>query len=450
MRIGSMGCDFENKDISHVLFRSTMSLLDYDLVLWDPSFLFDHYHADLVYPTYGGYKCLSNDESIRFSDELNRRRTEMGDLLDSGRPLVIFIPTPTSIYQWTGQTTHSGSGRNQKTTSIVTKFELNDTLPSSKIETIASEGDSIEFRGDPIFKTYWDRMKEYHYFSAYFKTDLGKPFLFIKGTEKAVGTYFKTKKSFILLLPSINLNGDTKKETREISKKFLESLIDLIKQLQMEVGDFSLPSWSEQYQLPEEKDQINALSKKEKELEELADAISKEKEKLNKLKELKLLFSGTGRSLELVVKRIFEEMGFTVKEGKPGRDDLILDYKGKIAVAEIKGLTKSASEKNAAQLEKWVMEYLTENSIHPKGFLIINSYNNLPLKDRDKEDFPHQMLQFSEHREHCLITTIQLLGLFLKVKEDPDQKDTLIDELFKTVGKYPRFLNYQEFLQTTN
>jgi hypothetical protein len=218
----------------------------------------------------------------------------------------------------------------------------------------------------------------------------------------------------------------------------------------MEVGDFSLPSWSDQYQLPDEKDQIDALSEKERKLEELTNVISQEKEKLNKLKEYKLLFSGTGRSLELVVKRVFEEIGFTVEEGKPGRDDLILNYNGKIAVAEIKGLTKSASEKNAAQLEKWVMEYLTENSIHPKGFLIINTYNNLPLKDRDKEDFPHQMLPFSKHREHCLMTTIQLLGLFLKVKENPDQRDTLINELFSTTGKYPRFLNYKEFLQTDN
>jgi hypothetical protein len=448
MRIASMGCSFQNNDITEVPFRSNTSLLDFDLLLWDPTELFDLYSRDWQNPTYGGYKCLSNDESVHFADELNRRRTEMIDLLGSGRPLVIFIPTPKAIYHWSGEKKYSGTGKNQKTINIVNQFVLNDAIPYTEIETVAAEGDYIEFQGNPVFKIYWDRMKEDHYYSAYFKTNVGEPFLFIKGTQKSVGTYIKTKKSFILFLPSINPVRNTKKESREVSKKFIESLLDLIKKLQMEQGDFNLPSWSDQYQLPEEKSQIDILSEKERELEVLIDLISKEKEKLNKLKEYKLLFSGTGRSLELVVKRVFEEIGFTVKDGKPGRDDLILDYKGKIAVAEIKGLTKSASEKNAAQLEKWVMEYLTENSIHPKGFLIINSYNNLPLKDRDKEDFPHQMLQFSEHREHCLITTIQLLGLFLKVKEDPDQKDSLINELFNTVGKYPRFLDYSEFLQT--
>jgi len=448
MRIASMGCSFENKDIIPVSFRSTVSLLDYDLLLWDPTELFQLYSTDWINPIYNGYKCLSNDESVHFADELNRRRTEMVDLLESGRPLIIFIPAPTAIYHWNGKKEYSGTGKNQKATYLVEQFVLNDAIPFSKMETVAAQGDCIEYRGNPVFKIYWDRMKEDHFYSAYFKSNIGNPFLFIKGTEKPVGTYIKTKKSFILLLPSINPVRNTRKESQKISKTFLESLLDLIKQLQMELGDFSLPSWTDQYQLPEEKDKIDALSKKDRELKQLTDVISKEKEELNRLKEFKLLFSGTGRSLELVVKRVFEEIGFTVKEGKPGRDDLILDYKGKIAVVEIKGLTKSASEKNAAQLEKWVMEYFTENSIHPKGVLIVNTYNNLPLNDRDKEDFPNQMLQFSEHRGHCLITTIQLLGLFLKVKADPDQQDTLINELFNTVGKFPHFSSYKEFLQT--
>lgn len=447
MRIGAIGCDFENKDISNVPFRSVMSLLDYDLILWDPSLLFDNYSTDWRNPTYSGYKCLSNDESVLFADELNRRKTEMVDLLESGRPLVIFIPQPDMLYHWTGQTTYSGTGANRRSTNLVTKFSLNDAFPISNIETVAAEGEYIEFRGDPVFKIYWDRMKEYHFYSAYFKSNIGKPFLFIKGTEKPVGTYIKTKKSFILLLPSIDPVRNTKKETREISKKSLDSLLDLIKKIQMDIGDFSLPSWADEYQLPEEKDEINVISTKEREMNELIKTISKEKEKLNRLKEYKLLFSGTGKSLELIVKKVFEEIGFTVKEGIIGRDDLILNYNDKVAVAEIKGVTKSASEKNAAQLEKWVMEYFAENSIHPKGFLIINSFNNLPLKDRDNEDFPHQMLTFSEHREHCLITTIQLLGLFLKIKEVPDQQETLINELFTTIGKYPRFLDYKEFLK---
>jgi len=424
-----------------------MSLLDYDVVLWDPTFLFDDYSPAAINPTYGGYKRLSNDESVRFVDELNRRRTEIADLLDNGRPLIVFIPPPTSIYYWNGQTTCSGSGRNQNRTYIIEKFNLNDAIPISNIDTVASDGDSIEFRGDTVFKTYWDRMKDYHYFSAYFKSDIGKPFLFVKGTTKSVGTFIKTKKSFIILLPSINPAGDTKKETREISKNFLESLLDLVKQLQRELGDFSLPSWSDQYQLPEEQDQIDALSEKERKLKELTNEISKEKERLNRLKEYKLLFSGTGRSLELVVKRVFEEIGFTVKEGKIGRDDLIITYNDKVAVVEIKGLTKSAQEKNAAQLEKWVAEYYTENSNYPKGFLIINSFINLPLKDRHEKNFPPQLVTYSEHRGHCLFTSIQLLGLFLKVKEDPDQRDALIDELFNGVGIYPRFLDYKEFLK---
>jgi len=62
---------------------------------------------------------------------------------------------------------------------------------------------------------------------------------------------------------------------------------------------------------------------------------------------------------------------------------LILDYKGKIAVVEVKGLGKSAAENNAAQLEKWVSEYYLTKGIKPKGILIVNAYKDVPFKEQE-------------------------------------------------------------------
>ena len=54
----------------------------------------------------------------------------------------------------------------------------------------------------------------------------------------------------------------------------------------------------------------------------------------------------------------------------PDRDDLILQYNDRIAVVEIKGvLRKSAAERHAAQLEKWVSSYFSDKGIRPKGIL---------------------------------------------------------------------------------
>ena len=65
----------------------------------------------------------------------------------------------------------------------------------------------------------------------------------------------------------------------------------------------------------------------------------------------------------------------TIKEATTkGRSDIIAKYGEVAIVAEIKGVTKSAAEKHAAQLEKWVAQYIEENEVSPKGMLIVNGF----------------------------------------------------------------------------
>lgn len=115
-------------------------------------------------------------------------------------------------------------------------------------------------------------------------------------------------------------------------------------------------------------------------------------------------------------------------------------------VVEIKGVNGSAAEKHAAQLEKWVSSYYEENAIKPKGILIVNAYKEKALKDRPTDTFPHQMLNYSQQREHCLLSSIQLLGLYYEFKSNPDKKEELIDKLLSHVGVFPDFKDWKLFL----
>ena len=49
------------------------------------------------------------------------------------------------------------------------------------------------------------------------------------------------------------------------------------------------------------------------------------------------------------------------------------------------------------------------------------------------------MLSYSTRREQCLISTYQLLKLFIETKENPDKSDILISELLNTVGIYEKY-----------
>ena len=57
------------------------------------------------------------------------------------------------------------------------------------------------------------------------------------------------------------------------------------------------------------------------------------------------------------------------------------------------------------------------------------------------------MTKVSSNRGHCLMTTTQLLGLAICIKNNPTYQDRLISELFATVGKYQHFENYTKFIE---
>ena len=135
-------------------------------------------------------------------------------------------------------------------------------------------------------------------------------------------------------------------------------------------------------------------------------------------------------------------------EGEIGRDDLIIKYNEKIAVIEVKGVSKSAAEKHVTQLEKWVSEYHLKNEIKAKGILVINAFKDVPLSERKEKPFPDQMLPYSQKREHCLITGLQLLGLYLDCVNNLSKKEKMINLLFETNGIFKEYEDWENFLET--
>jgi len=115
-------------------------------------------------------------------------------------------------------------------------------------------------------------------------------------------------------------------------------------------------------------------------------------------------------------------------------------------IVEVKGVTKSAGEKNAAQLEKWLSTYLADNEIKAKGILLVNAFRELPLDNRTQDAFPSQMIPYSTQRNQCLVTTLQLSSLLLYCRQNPQEKDNVIQDLIGTVGVYEKFNNWQQYI----
>ena len=83
----------------------------------------------------------------------------------------------------------------------------------------------------------------------------------------------------------------------------------------------------------------------------------------------------------------------------------------------------------------------------PKALLLVNGFCDTPLDERHEEVFPNQMLKYSESRGHILITTTQLLCLYVDSQRNPGCNDSRIRELLSTVGKYSRYQNINDYLE---
>ena len=141
-------------------------------------------------------------------------------------------------------------------------------------------------------------------------------------------------------------------------------------------------------------------------------------------------------------------MGVNVTEGEANRTDRLATYGDTRIVVEVKGSTKSAAERDAAQLEKWVSEYHVEHGVQPKGILVVNAWSNQKLPDRREPAFPPQMVPFAESRGHALVSGIQLLGAWLDVEADPDKHEEIVESLLACVGPWKRYTDWHEFLST--
>jgi len=319
-------------------------------------------------------------------------------------------------------------------------LETFDFLPEEiglalKEKVVKASGQNIEFRGDSIFAKSWETIKGVCQYNAYFKTPLGSPFLFIKDTNYSVASWIKYNEGYIFFIPGTVDDSDTHFHNFVAAAKSLTDGITVLS------GGTSMPEWANNYISPEEAALRGQLIELNDELRRVTNAIGDLEIKIQEAGKYKILLYGTGVGLEEQVTFALEEIGFTVQRGINNRNDLLLKYGEKTGVVEVKGVSKSAAEKHAAQLEKWVSEYFAETGILPKGFLIINTFNQVDPRQRTEASFPNQMIKYSTSRNHCLLTTVQIFNILLYIRIHPEEKEKIINSLFENVGEYNMFKN---------
>lgn len=406
MTIGEIGNSFSQTH--KIEYYSTATFLEFDAIIIDFKELLRH---------------VGNQSSGTKPLFLKRKRDLEEFILHKKVPIIYFAPQPRQI--------------NFNLPGRIENITFNDLTPIPNITVTNEQGSKIQIVQRTPFTDLLTKYAGHFHYDSFFETSAGKTIVETPHTRKVLGFY---DRDFVFLPP-------VKMTIKNVEKDFLSELLAAVRLAHNSNTRLPLPKWAELFYLPKEKELTTEIVSINERIDELKKSLELKEAAMEQYYVRKKLFTASGDELEEQVKILFKELGFEIVEAENNRDDLILKYNDQVAVVEIKGIGKSAAERHAAQLEKWSANYIEKNGIIPKGFLIVNSFKDLPLDNRVEDTFPHQMIKYSTQREHCLITTIQLLNLFYKINENLSDKDSLIQTLFNTNGVYQGFENWNLFLE---
>lgn len=237
----------------------------------------------------------------------------------------------------------------------------------------------------------------------------------------------KIENSVIITLP----NGDL--------FDYPESYLDLynaIKSDYLDESEFELesPEWLSKYKILTEADIVKEISRIENEINELEGSLANYKNELVDVQKKKVPLWGTGQYLEDIISEMFSELGCKVYAPQDRTVDLVIEYNDFYAVLEIKGVTGSCKLKYSRQLENWVTAHEVKEM--PKGIMVINTFRDIEPNQRDQKDFPDNVVDFSIARDHCLLTGIDLLNIYLTCLNEEDKIEQILTEMFTCVGVF--------------
>lgn len=422
-------------------FKGDIRAFDYDVVIWDPESSFETYH-------YSGFfqnlPSLSDDVSVQVMGDVARRRAEFVDFVNSGRTLVVIVRAPQMCYVDTGRRSYSGTGRNRQMTRHVEPFDLLSALPTSETKFTRASGTRINLSGDGPIIRLLRKYKDQFTYEAVMTKPPGTELARVHNTDRIVSSIQHTKNGgYLILLPAVNLVAPQVEDAEpdkdddgylSIAPEFQADLLEAIEQLSGSKV-VSRPAWVERYATEEGLKLQDEVAKQQARVETARAKLAKIQQKKESAEAKDQLFLGSGRALELEVRAVLELLGGTVTEPEPGRDDWRVSFPEGDAVVEVKGVTKSAAEKHAAQLEKWVAGAIEDTGKAPKGILIVNTWRERPLAERTEEDFPSQMLPYCTSRGHCLMTGLQTFVMRVEVEKDPSKAEYWRRQILNTSGR---------------
>jgi len=438
-KVITIGYQIPGKSDLYKAYSTNQSLLDADIIVFQADF--DSYRLHGDYSTYNGKDCYSTDDSFRLQEDTRHWRKELLTALDSGKTVIVVFKKFENFFIHTGEKQYSGTGRNARTTNIVTEYNNYNFFPVALPPIISKEGKEITFKGGAVFALLWKEFQKYFKYESYLDGKVLNPLFITKTGDKAVGALFKVGAGNLVLIPPLAydekkfIKYDEKKEKQiwtkealQFGERLFKILLDIDKTLK-EGGDKTPPpAWISEgnFQLSEEI-KINAeLDSYNKQIEEIVIKKGKLAKELDQMIKLKDLLFENGKPLENAIIASLKILGYQAENYNDGNlelDQIIISPEGQRFIGEAEGKDNSAVNIDKfRQLTSNIQEDLQREEVSAPavGILFGNGYR-LEKPELRKEQFTEKCINVAKSSNCILIRTSDLFRVAKFVKESNNQ-----------------------------
>lgn len=152
------------------------------------------------------------------------------------------------------------------------------------------------------------------------------------------------------------------------------------------------------------------------------------------------LLAGDESVLKDACSTVLSRLGWTVNHSPSQSNELLLaNVEQPEALARIVRSDDECSRTEVAQVAESAISFWDEHEVEPKGILVSCSWASVPPERRDRPDFNDAVKNFAKKKNLCLMTSLQLLGVYRDIELGTVSPDQIRRQILETSGHLSGF-----------
>ena len=451
--IMSVGVKIPGDVVEYVPFNSSRSLLDADIILFEPRL---KYHTDKLRSTYQGKPSLSDRSAVQTRAAIQHWRREMEHAIEAGKTVFIFLPAPEEVYANVGTQKFSGIE------GIVNNFE---SLPITFSRLTPATGTKMKLtsKGN-LLATYWKAMGDYSTYNVRYEMEQSIPLMLTQAGNHCVASLLRGKTGNVVVLPMLAYDEDEfqdpysyewTKEAIKWGKSLTTCLVEIHRSLQSTTGRTPAPEWSKSdvYTIQTEIQILKRIGEIEEATLKLAEERRELSQELDRESLPRALLYESGKVLEAAIIDALRTLGFEAKNYTDGSSEFdvvfIADERRFLGEAEGRN-NASINIDKLQQLERNIQEDFARPDVnaYAKGVLFGNPHRLTEPSERGML-FTDKAIEAAKRTGIALVHTPDLFPIvqYLKKRKDASLAKRARQAILGASGEQVRFPSLPESKQ---